>query len=47
MNKLQKKKARLHKKLKVKDEEPGALISKTNKLPKPNTKLGLAIRGLI
>ncbi len=47
MNKLQRKKAKLHKKLRVKDQEPGALIKKMNTLPSPHTKVGLAIRGLI
>ncbi len=49
--KLSTKKARMHKKMKVKDETPGALIEKMNKekttLPSPATKLGVAIRGLI
>ena len=45
--KLETRKAKLHKKLKVKNQEPGALIRKVNELPKPNTKIGLAIRGLI
>lgn len=45
--KLATKKARMHKKLRVKDQQPGALIKKANTLPKPNTKIGLAIRGLI
>lgn len=45
--KLQMKKEKLAKKLGVKDITPGSLIRKANSLPKPNTKLGLSIRGLI
>ncbi len=45
--KLATKKAKLHKKLRVKDQKPGALIRKMNSLPSPHTKVGLAIRGLI
>ncbi len=47
------KKKRLHKKLHVKDEQPGALITKMNSqksskgLPGPTTQLGVAWRGLI
>ncbi len=53
--KLAKRKARLHKKMRVADETPGALIRAVNNsidrtkttLPSPHTKVGLAIRGLI
>jgi len=53
--KLATKKAKLHKKLRVKDQTPGALIRKVNdsidrtktKLPPPTTQLGVAWRGLI
>ncbi len=53
MNKLQRKKAKLHKKMRVKDETPGALITKANTqksikgLPTANTELGVAWRGLV
>jgi len=47
MNKLQIKKYKMHRKLKVKDQTPGSLIKKANSLPKSNTKVGLAMRGLI
>jgi hypothetical protein len=45
--KLTTKKAKLHKKMRVKDQTPGSLIKKANSLPKANTRLGVAIRGLI
>lgn len=47
LKKLKRQKTELHKKLRVKDERPGALIERMNRLPKPKTKLGIAVRGLI
>ncbi len=53
MNKLQKTKAKLHKKLRVSDQTPGSLIREANTkkstkgLPGPHTTLGVAWRGLI
>lgn len=51
--KLAKRKEKLHKKMRVKDTTPGALIRRANtlktskELPSPHTLRGLGIRGLI